>query len=292
MSPPSPATARPRAPRLLAIPPPSGAVALACVDAWLDAGAPEAGLAVLLREPGTTPAALLDAHGRLAPLRRRCRDLGIPLLLGCDADALAALFPDDVDGGSADPRGSSSPGARAALLPDDADHPDRRHHDVGRPHDSARRSGLPTPDSLAGLAGVQLRGDPSPLALTGARARLPPAWLLGRSCHGHPAGAHALVDYTCLAPIFPPTTPQPGVEKTAIGLERLAAWASEPGAHLIALGGVGPANAAACLQAGARGLAGIGLFFGAPARVAQDVAAVVTALQARDVQPLPPGQRP
>ncbi len=290
MSPPSPATARPRAPRLLAIPPPSGAVALACIDAWLDAGAPEAGLAVLLREPGATPAALLDAHGRLAPLRRRCRDLGIPLLLGCDADALAALFPDDAEGRSADLRGSS---VLAAQRSSSSPAPDARgHHDVDRPHDTARRSGLPAPDTLAELAGVQLRGDPSPLALADARARLPPAWILGRSCHGHPTGAHALVDYTCLAPIFPPTTPQPGVEKTAIGLERLAAWASEPDAHLIALGGVGPANAAACLQAGARALAGIGLFFGAPARIAQDVAAVVTALQARDVQPLPPGQRP
>ncbi|MCA9658443.1 MAG: hypothetical protein KC486_08865, partial [Myxococcales bacterium] len=71
------------------------------------------------------------------------------------------------------------------------------------------------------LAGAQLRGDPSVDALRYARAALPDA-VLGRSCHGPPTtaseAAHALVDYTCVAPIFAPTTAQAGVTKRAIGL--------------------------------------------------------------------------
>ncbi|MEZ4384339.1 MAG: thiamine phosphate synthase [Nannocystaceae bacterium] len=142
------------------------------------------------------------------------------------------------------------------------------------------------------LAGVQLRGDPSPEALAQARAALPTAALLGRSCHGLPSAAsaagHELVDYTCLAPIFAPSTAQPGVHKRAIGLDPLRRWADPPSATILALGGVGPQTADACLDAGAAGLAGIGLFFGDPARVGEDVAAVVASLDrhARDVRPL------
>jgi hypothetical protein len=142
------------------------------------------------------------------------------------------------------------------------------------------------------LAGAQLRGDPSVDALRHARAALPDA-VLGRSCHGPPdaasEAAHALVDYTCVAPIFAPTTAQAGVTKRAIGLAPLRQWAAPAAARIIALGGVGPQTAAACLAAGASGLAGIGLFFGDPARVGEDVAAVVAQFdrRARDVRPLP-----
>ena len=59
---------------------------------------------------------------------------------------------------------------------------------------------------------------------------------------------------------------------------------------MFALGGVGPATAAACLDAGARGLAGIGVFFGPPAQVEQDVAALREIVAARDrhVEPVSP----
>lgn len=201
-------------------------------------------LAVLLREPGCPAVALLAEHGRLAALRRRCGDAGVPMLLSVDLAELVAL-----------------------------------------------------PDLPADLAGVQLRGDPDLAALTAARAhlgRLRPegAWL-GRSCHGAPQPGHEHVNYTLFAPVFAPTTAQPGRvlgSKIPAGPAALAAWAATPGAWVYALGGVGPATAAACLAAGARGLAGIGVFFGEPGRVEQDVTALreIVAAHDRHVEPLPP----
>lgn len=134
------------------------------------------------------------------------------------------------------------------------------------------------------FVGVQLRGDPPAEAIAAIAARRP-GWILGRSCHGAPQGGHDRIGYTCLAPIFPPTTVQAGVDKRAIGTTVLQAWAAEPGARIFALGGVTPARAQACLDAGAWGLAGIGLFFGEPARVEEDVAALCAALDARTLPP-------
>jgi len=230
--------------RLLAITPPAGPVSAASPDAWGGHDA-LAELAVLLREPGRPAAELLAPDARLAPLRRRCRAAGVPLLLSVDLAELAAL----------------------PELPDD-------------------------------LAGVQLRGDPDLATLRAARRELErlrpgPRVCLGRSCHGAPQPGHELVDYTVFAPVFAPTTAQPGRapgSKIPAGLAALAAWAAAPGARVHALGGVGPATAAACLRAGARGLAGIGVFFGEPGRVAQDVAALREILAAHDphVEPLSP----
>lgn len=144
--------------------------------------------------------------------------------------------------------------------------------------------------ALPGLAGVHLRGDPPPAALADLRPRV--AGLLGRACHGAPQPGHDLVDYTLLAPIFPPTTAQPGAplgSKRPIGLYGLHAWTADPGAFIVALGGIGPATAAACLEGGAGALAGIGVFFGPPARVEQDVAALGEQLRAAHV--LPPRPR-
>jgi len=146
------------------------------------------------------------------------------------------------------------------------------------------------PEALdQGFAGAQLRGDPGPEALAQLRRALGRRYG-GRSCHGAPQDAHAQVDYTCVAPIFSPTTQQAGVTKTAVGLGALRLWSTRPEARIFALGGVGPHNAAACLAAGAWGLAGIGLFFGDPKRVGEDVAAVVDHLDRhlRDVRLLPP----
>ncbi|MCB9756144.1 MAG: thiamine phosphate synthase [Myxococcales bacterium] len=130
------------------------------------------------------------------------------------------------------------------------------------------------------LAGLQLRGDPSADTLRAARSLLGPQSLLGRSCHGapRPAAEHGLVDYTCFAPVFSPTTRQAGVDKRAAGIEALRAWTRADGAHVLALGGVTPSTAAACVTAGARGLAGIGVFFGDPGRVVEDVHALRVAL--------------
>ncbi|HEY8378966.1 MAG TPA: thiamine phosphate synthase [Nannocystis sp.] len=140
-----------------------------------------------------------------------------------------------------------------------------------------------------GLAGLHLRGDPPPARLPDLRRRVP--GLFGRACHGAPQPGHEHVDYTLLAPIFPPTTAQPGLplgSKKPIGLDGLRAWTADPRAVVVALGGIGPATAAACLAAGAAALAGIGVFFGPPDRVEQDVAALGEQLRAAHVLPPPP----
>jgi len=140
----------------------------------------------------------------------------------------------------------------------------------------------------ATIRGVQLRGDPKPEQVEALRRSLGPGWI-GRSCHGAPRGAHERVHYTCVAPIFAPSTVQAGVIKTAVGLGALRSWSAQPQARIFALGGVAPTTAEACLAAGAWGLAGIGLFFGDPTRVGEDVASVVQIVDRhlRDVRPLP-----
>lgn len=124
--------------------------------------------------------------------------------------------------------------------------------------------------------GIQLRGDPDVRALSSVR-EWSEGMLLGRSCHGNPQPGWHVVDYTVFAPVFAPATPSPGVVKVPAGIEALTAW-STAGGWIVALGGVGPETATACIGAGARGLASIRTFFGEPARVAQDVAALVEAI--------------
>ncbi|MEM9458581.1 MAG: thiamine phosphate synthase [Myxococcota bacterium] len=216
--------------RLLAITPPNGAVDEAVVEAWRPGGT--VGVAVLLREPGTDPAALVRDDHRLAPLRRACARTGFRCLL------------------SVDPKGSS------ALEP-----------------------ALWAPLRAPGIGGIQLRGDPSVDDLARARRILPPGHVLGRSCHGQPAGAGAWVDYSVLAPIFTPRTPSPtpGPGKRAVGLAPLRTLAQVE-RRVFALGGITADNAVSCVRAGAFGLAAIRTFFGPPLRVADNVARLVDAL--------------
>ncbi|MEM7154880.1 MAG: thiamine phosphate synthase [Myxococcota bacterium] len=77
--------------RLLAITPPHGAVDEGLVEAWAPARA--VGLAVLLRDPGASPAALVEPSHRLTPLRLACERAGIPCLLSVDAGAREDLEP-------------------------------------------------------------------------------------------------------------------------------------------------------------------------------------------------------
>lgn len=222
--------------RLLAITPPEGLVDADLVDRWLAAGAGADTLAVLLRQPGAAPRALLAPGGRLAALVRRCRDRGLPLLLSVDPAAIDLAL-----------------------------------------------------DLSSETAGLHLRGDPSPALLADLRPRV--GGLLGRSCHGAPQPGHPAVDYTLLAPIFVPTTVQPGLplgSKRPIGLAGLRAWTADPSAAVVALGGVGPSTAGDCLAAGAIALAGIGVFFGPPDRVEQDVAALRAIVRPGPAHVLPP----
>ena len=89
-----------------------------------------------------------------------------------------------------------------------------------------------------------------------ARARLPRA-LIGASAHSAPEAAALLAagaDYVSLSPIFL-TQSKPGYGP-ALGIEGLGRAAAL--GPIVALGGVGAANAALCLAAGARGVAVMG----------------------------------
>jgi hypothetical protein len=122
------------------------------------------------------------------------------------------------------------------------------------------------------LAGIVLRGDPSRQALERARERLGPEAWIGRSIHG-PAPDHDRCTVSVLGPVFAPHTAKPWAT-TALGTDALARVAAVPHARIVAVGGIDATTAAACVAAGAWGLAGIRSFFGPAARVAQDVAAL------------------
>jgi thiamine-phosphate pyrophosphorylase len=106
-----------------------------------------------------------------------------------------------------------------------------------------------------GADGVHLSGGGDPAA---ARARLPDA-LIGASAHSAAEAAALLragADYVTLSPVFA-TASKPGYGP-ALGLGGLAeAVAGAPG-PVIALGGITAANAAACVNAGASGVAVMG----------------------------------
>jgi thiamine-phosphate pyrophosphorylase len=125
-----------------------------------------------------------------------------------------------------------------------------------------------------GLAGVHLRADPDRAALERVRERLPGA-LVGRSSHDAHAGDHDLVDLTCFGPVFEPHTRTAGDDKRRQGLPALSTIAAATGAWVLALGGVDGERAAACIGAGARGVAGISAFFApTPAMLPAIVAAL------------------
>jgi thiamine-phosphate pyrophosphorylase len=107
----------------------------------------------------------------------------------------------------------------------------------------------------AGAGGVHLPAGADPAA---ARARLPRG-LIGASAHGA-AEAAALsaagADYVTVSPVFL-TDSKPGYGP-ALGLDGLAAAVAAAGGPVVALAGITPANAAACVAAGAAGVAAMG----------------------------------
>ena len=107
----------------------------------------------------------------------------------------------------------------------------------------------------AGADGVHLPGGGDPAA---TRRRLP-AGLIGVSAHVPEEAAAQLkagADYVTLSPIFLSAS-KPGYGP-AVGLDALAAAAHLSPGPVIALGGIDAANVAACLAAGARGIAVMG----------------------------------
>jgi thiamine monophosphate synthase len=138
----------------------------------------------------------------------------------------------------------------------------------------------PTQAAAAGLAGVQLRGDPDGTAV--ARARAAGLRWVGASVHGLPtASAAAGADFVVFAPVFAPATPDPrGRPKAPAGLAALRQWTAQR-PSVVALGGIDAHTAASAVEAGACGLASIRSFFGPPGQVGDNVGALVDALRRR-----------
>jgi thiamine-phosphate pyrophosphorylase len=126
-----------------------------------------------------------------------------------------------------------------------------------------------------GADGVHLAaGDPGPDGSAGGLR-------VGRSCHTSEelvaAARHGTTDYATFSPVFATTSkpgygPALGIEGLAAGCRAVAAVGSPLAVY--ALGGIGPAEAAACLPAGAAGIAVMGMVMRA-----DDPAAVVTSLR-------------
>ena len=125
----------------------------------------------------------------------------------------------------------------------------------------------------SGAAGIHLPGTGSP-----ARARkiLGPSALIGLSCHDIDDIARAeeeSADYVTLSPIF--ATPSKA-GAVPLALDELADCAAKAIIPVIALGGIGPAEAGLCLEAGASGVAVVGAVM-----AATDPAGATSALLAK-----------
>ena len=141
------------------------------------------------------------------------------------------------------------PGARLALL--------RRLVDLGRRAGAkVMVSGDTSAARAAGAAGVHLPAGADPGA---ARRALGARALIGVSCHNlaeAEAAADAGAGYVTLSPIFESPS-KPGYGPT-LGTEGLRAVAARLAIPVIALGGIAPSNADACMTAGAAGVAVMG----------------------------------
>jgi thiamine-phosphate pyrophosphorylase len=111
--------------------------------------------------------------------------------------------------------------------------------------------------------GVHLGEASLPVDLVAGSKRLAgqPGFLVGASCHS-PAGALRAeregADYIFFGPVF--ATPSKASFGPPQGLARLAEVSRAVTIPVLAIGGVTPANASSCLQAGAAGIAAIRLF--------------------------------
>lgn len=117
----------------------------------------------------------------------------------------------------------------------------------------------------AGADGVHLGGDSMDIgdvARWRARGNAPAEFLIGVSCHSLEEARRASesgASYIFFGPIF--DTPSKRSFGTPQGLERLAeACSGAAGVPVIAIGGMGEENGAACIRAGAAGVAAIRLF--------------------------------
>lgn len=118
------------------------------------------------------------------------------------------------------------------------------------------RADVAIASGAAGAAGVHLPSGSPP-----ARFWRRPGFLVGVSCHSMEDVRQAEAegaDYAVFGPVFPPRSKSSGLEPK--GLESLARAAAAVKIPVLALGGVTRENSAACVSAGAAGIAGITIF--------------------------------
>jgi thiamine-phosphate pyrophosphorylase len=86
-----------------------------------------------------------------------------------------------------------------------------------------------------------------------------PGFLISASCHNSATAAlFAAADYVLLAPIFSPLSKS--AEAPPLGTEAIREFTRRSSVPVLALGGITDQNAAACMEAGAAGIAGITYF--------------------------------
>ena len=110
-----------------------------------------------------------------------------------------------------------------------------------------------------GAAGVHLGAQSLPPQAV--RARVPPDFFIGVSCHSVQdavAAEAAGADYLLFGPVF--ETPSKAVYGPPQGLSRLKEVTAAVKTPVLALGGISTERVRSCLEAGASGVAGIRLF--------------------------------
>jgi thiamine-phosphate pyrophosphorylase len=113
-----------------------------------------------------------------------------------------------------------------------------------------------------GADGVHLRGDS--IAVAAARRIAPDGFLIGRSVHSVDEAVEAAgADYVIAGTVFP-TVSKPSAP-THLGVDGLRAIVRALAAPVLAIGGIGEKECDAVAEAGAAGVAAIGMFMAAGA---------------------------
>jgi thiamine-phosphate pyrophosphorylase len=109
----------------------------------------------------------------------------------------------------------------------------------------------------AGAAGVHVRDDGPSVRRIQALAL--PGWMIGRSLHrAIDFSRHAEATYFVFGTVFPTVSKNPGTP--VHGIEGLRSAVRSTTVPILAIGGIDTLNARICLDAGAVGIAAIGLF--------------------------------